>query len=542
VRPDGKVSFLAFFLIWATRMHWKVPDFHVRVCHWLEYRGLLAVLQMPRGHAKSTILGVYNAWCYYCDQTYRILHQGDQDKTARKTSLDTKNVLQHHPLTANLSIKGEVDFWTVEGNSDARNPSMQAAGILSNITSSRADEIQNDDVEVPKNVGTPEAREKMRYRIGEQIHILVPGGKTLFVGTPHTYDSIYDQQIALGADKLVIRMFGKELRFDDAKRGKFPCAFKPDMVIAGIGRPARLLEEGIEWSWANGTITFATDPAGLVDCYADPVWHERFTLAEMLQRRRKCETLNAWDGQYQLHAKPVRDVRLDPERIVPYDVQPEVRNANGALGMYMGSVQIVGASLRWDPSSGKLNADASALALVLQDQQGRRYWHRADRLHGDIAEFNDKDTNKITGGQVWQIADMVEQLQLPRVTIETNGIGGFAPAILKACLKQRRLQCGVTEAASTGNKNKRILAAFEPLLKTRGQLWAHLDVLKSEAWDQMRDWNPSVSDQPDDYLDAAGAAILDQPERIGRIVGNPTARARQDWAAMSGSFDVEFSR
>lgn len=541
MRPDGKVSFLAYFLLWAERMHWEVPDFHVRVCHWLEIRGNLAVLQMPRGHAKSTILGVYNAWCYYIDATYRILHQGDQDKTARKTSLDTKHVLMNHPLTRHMAIQGEVDFWTVEGNTDARNPSMQAAGILSNITSSRADEIQNDDVEVPKNVGTPEAREKMRYRLGEQIHILVPGGKTLFVGTPHTYDSIYDQQIALGADKLVIRMFGKEKRFEDGKRGSVPLDFKPEMVIAGIGKPARVMAEGVDWSWSRGTMTFHADPGGLVDCYAEPVWHERFTLVEMLERRRKCETLNAWDGQYQLHAKPVKDVRLDPERIIPYDVEPIVRHANGSLGMYLGSVQISGASLRWDPASGKLRNDTSALALVLQDTQGRRYWHRAERLRGDVAEFS-SDGKIITGGQVWQIADMVEKFNLPRVTIETNGIGGFAPAILKACLKQRRLQCGVSEVASTGNKNRRILAAFEPLLKTKGQLWAHVDVLRSEAWDEMRDWNPAVSDQPDDYIDAAAAAILDQPERIGRIVGNPTPRDRQDWSATSETAEVEWSR
>ena len=38
------------------------------------------------------------------------------------------------------------------GATDERNPSMQAAGILSNITSSRADEVQNDDVEVPRNI------------------------------------------------------------------------------------------------------------------------------------------------------------------------------------------------------------------------------------------------------------------------------------------------------------------------------------------------------------------------------------------------------
>ncbi|KAK6697356.1 hypothetical protein SNK04_014108 [Fusarium graminearum] len=39
----------------------------------------------------------------------------------------------------------------------------------------RADFIQNDDIEVPGNIGTPEAREKLRFRLGEQVHIATPG-------------------------------------------------------------------------------------------------------------------------------------------------------------------------------------------------------------------------------------------------------------------------------------------------------------------------------------------------------------------------------
>ena len=150
-----KVSFLVFFLMWAERQRWVVPDIHVRACHWLETCGDLALLRCFRGFGKSTILAVYNAWRYYQNPQHRILHQGDQDKTAYKTSRDTKAVLLRHPLTRHMTeTKGETAFWWVPGNEDERNPSMQASGILSNITSSRADEIQNDDVEVPRNIAT----------------------------------------------------------------------------------------------------------------------------------------------------------------------------------------------------------------------------------------------------------------------------------------------------------------------------------------------------------------------------------------------------
>ena len=37
------------------------------------------------------------------------------------------------------AMRGDVKFWWTPDSDDERNPSMQAAGIMSNITSSRAD-------------------------------------------------------------------------------------------------------------------------------------------------------------------------------------------------------------------------------------------------------------------------------------------------------------------------------------------------------------------------------------------------------------------
>jgi hypothetical protein len=91
---------------------------------------------------------------------------------------------------------GTIEQWWVNGALDMRNASMFAKGILSNVTGARANECQNDDVEVPGNIQTPEAREKLRYRLSEQTHILIPGGRKLFIGTPHTHDSLYDEKEA----------------------------------------------------------------------------------------------------------------------------------------------------------------------------------------------------------------------------------------------------------------------------------------------------------------------------------------------------------
>jgi hypothetical protein len=547
-----KISFLAFFLLWADRMRWEVPDLHVRVCVWMERAWLsgdpLLLLMLPRGHAKSTILAVFNAWIYYCWPLTRILHQSESNPTAYKTSRDTQNVLRHHPLTRGMLPDGlgTVESWWVNGamENDSRNPSMYARGILSNVTSARADFIQNDDVEVPGNIGTPENREKMRYRLGEQTHIAVPGAPKMYIGTPHTHDSLYEDIKKLGANALIVRMFSKEHRIEKATDRRYSLPFAPQFVFSGIGKGARLLSNGVDYS-LEGTVLVLHNPAGdLLDCYAEPAWPERFGAEELENRRRETRTINEWDSQYQLHAKPIAQVRLDPARITPYDVEPRLVQANGAVSMFLGRVQVVGASCRWDPSGGKLKSDASGVAVSLQDATGRRYLHRVTTLTGDVAEFGD-DGKTITGGQVWQLCDLVADLNLPRVTIETNGIGGFAPAILRAALKQRRLACGVVEHASTGNKNKRILGTFEPLLLSRGMLWAHVDVLRGPFWQQMRDWKPEVADQPDDLLDAAEGAMSEQPERIKAVGGNGGISrpvGREDWRPEAGVRDVIFER
>lgn len=534
--------------MWANRMGWEVPALHVRVCLWLEYCGVLALLMLPRGHAKSTILEIYNAWRYYLSSSYRILHQSESDGTALKTSRGTQNVLRHHPLTRGMLPDGQgtVEQWWVNGafDIDPRNASMYAKGILSNVTSSRADEIQNDDIEVPRNIGTPEAREKLRYRLGEQVHIAVPGARRLFVGTPHTHDSIYEDIRRLGADALVIRMFEHEHRIECADKTRYALPFIPEFVFSGIGEGALMLRAGIHYRMEGKTMVLTRADNSLIDCYAGAAWPERFHGEELEKRRRETRTLNEWDSQYQLHAKPVTDIRLDPERIIPYDLMPRVTFANNTTGMWLGTQQIVGASARWDPSSGKLNSDVSAFAALLQDAAGTRYLHRVCALTGEVAEFA-PDGKKIVGGQVWQLCDEIEALSLPRITVENNGIGQFAPAILRAALKQRNLRCAVVEATSTGNKNKRMLEAWEPLLMSRGQIWAHVDVLTGPLWNQMRDWNPSSSSQPDDYIDVSAAAIADTPERFKAVAakgGIPHAAGNHDWRPEAGTFDAVFER
>lgn len=536
------VSFLAFFVMWAKVMGWKVPDLHVRMCVWLETcDDPVRLMMVFRGAAKSTLYAVYKAWKLYCDRSRRSLVWAADDPLSTKLTRDTLNVLRRHPLCGGMlpSKPGAQAFW-VNGATDARNPSMQAVGVNGNATGSRADDIDFDDVEVPKNIKTAEARLNLRLKIEESTHIAVPGAQKTYIGTPHTHDSIYTEQIEGGAAVLKIPLFTHGQRYEDpGSRVRFPFDFDPGSdglyILVGIGKFSRMLVQGRDYRLEGRCAIFTAPPGAVVDIYAGCAWPERFTRKEIEQRRKDTRTLNGWDSQYQLEAKPVTETRLNPDRMVPYDVEPVIRRANGEAVLMLGNVRIVGVKARWDCSLGKITSDASAVAIIFTDEGGRLYWHRAVALTGDLEEFAE-DEKTLIGGQVFQLGELLSQLQVPAITVETNGPGGFVPKIARKHLK--RYGISVTEDFVTVNKQKRILDAFEAPLSS-GFLWAHVSVLDGPACTQMKEFNPAATNQPDDYLDSAGGAIAATPVRVGRIVGNPTTKAKDDWRLSGRVHEVE---
>ena len=466
--PNRDVSFLTFFIMWAKVMRWVVPMLHVRICVWLETcDDPVRVLMIFRGAAKSTIYAVWKAYTLYKDRTNRSLIYAADDKLAGKLTRDTLNVLKRHPLCVGMLPKkpGALSFW-VNGSNDARNPSIEAVGVNSNATGSRSDDADFDDIEVPKNIKTPEARQNLRTKTEDVTHILVPGGQKTYVGTPHTYDSIYLEQIQGGAALLKIPLFEHMKRYETTQinvRYKFDFEPADDglYVMAGIHKFSRMLVEGKDYAVDGKEIVFAKPPNIVIDIYAGCAWPERFTRKDIELRRKETRTLNAWDSQYMLEAKPVTESRLDPERMIPYDVNPQITMANGEVSMWLGKVKIYGAVAYWDCALGKLTSDDSVLSLILTDLQGNYYWHVAEALMGDLAGFDDK--GNINSGQCYRVAQIVKKWQIPRVVVETNGIGGFVPPILRSALKDTI--CGVTDYQVQGNKQMRILEGFEAPLQ-----------------------------------------------------------------------------
>lgn len=538
------VDFLTFFIMWANYMKWTVPPLHVRICVWLDTcKEPERVLMVFRGAAKSTIYAVWCAYRLYRDRTHRALVWSADNDTAGMLTADAINVLRNHPLCRGMlpSKPGAKKFWVV-GAKDARNASMRASGVNSNVTGARAVDIDFDDVEVPGNIESPEARLKLRSRTSESTHIALPGAQQTLIGTPHTHDSLYPERIAAGAAYLKICLFESVKRYEETGRDtRYRFDFTPGedgiYVMLGIGSAAKMCVEGVDYQVDRDHIVFHKPPGATMDICANCAWPERFTRAEIHERRRKTLTLNSWDSQYQLEAKPMKESKLDPTKLKAYDVYPHIERANHSVRMMLGKVQIVSGRAVWDPSLGKVNSDASAFSLILDDAMGNYYWQCAEAFTGEYAEFDDSRNSKIIGGQVLQACELIRKYNIVHIYVETNGVGAFSEKLLQRAIKQEGLRCGVTAITATANKNRRILDGLEGPLKS-GVLWAHVDVINGPAWDQMMVWNPEITNQPDDYLNSAADAILQAPVRINHIVRIPTDNMGKDWRQSTGVFEV----
>jgi hypothetical protein len=155
-----------------------------------------------RNSGKSTIVGLFCAWVLLKKPQTRILVIAADYELSKKMVSNVKRIIEKHPLTEHLKPNNPEQWaqeqFTINRDMELRDPSMLAKGVSANITGTRADIIICDDVEVPNTCNTTAKREDLRTKLNELDFVLVPDGMSLYIGTPHTYHSIYKESAKHG--------------------------------------------------------------------------------------------------------------------------------------------------------------------------------------------------------------------------------------------------------------------------------------------------------------------------------------------------------
>jgi predicted phage terminase large subunit-like protein len=481
IATPAKIGFRQFVWLWNRCQGRTTPTLHLEIAEWLgrcwqqgDRRLLLLVF---RNAGKSTLVGIFCAWLLLHDPNLRILVLAAEHDLARKMVRNVKRIIERHPLTRPL-VPRRTDQWaadqfTVRRRLTQRDPSLLARGLTANITGSRADVVICDDVEVPNSCATAHKRDEMRQRLSEISYILAPGGLQLYVGTPHSYYSIYADQA----------------REEIGEAAPF---------LAGFERLC----------------------IPLLDERGASRWPERFPPDKIADLRRQTGPAK-FESQMLLRPRSVDETRLDPARLVRYEAPLDYRESNGEATLSIDGRRMVSATGWWDPAYGAPGiGDASVVAAVFVDGEGTYWLHGIRYLSHELALVGEVDE---ATQLCRQVARFVEQMHLPAIAIETNGLGRFLPALLRRELHAAGLACPVVERVSSSSKEQRILDAFDPLLAA-GALRAHADIWATRFIEEMREWRPGRHCR-DDGLDAVSGCLLTEPVRLRRL---PPGR-RRDW-------------
>jgi len=172
--------------------HQQIMCFLVDVLNGEPKRGLLNAF---RHSGKSTVVGVFAACVLYYHPNTRILILSAESGLASRMVSHIKNILENHPWCADILPEVKKEWGshkiTIKRPIGIREPSVICQGISGNITGMRSDLIICDDVEVPNTCNTYQKRINLRERLRELDFILSPNGAMIYIGTPHTKDTIY---------------------------------------------------------------------------------------------------------------------------------------------------------------------------------------------------------------------------------------------------------------------------------------------------------------------------------------------------------------
>lgn len=448
-----------FLWVYNQLQSFSLPVHHLAMCAFLEKiwhqtDTQKALLMAFRNSGKSTIVGIFCAWVLKQNPNVRILILSADHELAKKMVRNIKRIIEKHPLTESLlpAMKEEwaSDKFTVRRTSSLRDPSVLARGLMANITGCRADLIICDDVEVPKTCDTALKRQDLRQKLSELEYILTPGGMMLYIGTPHTAETIYNTDGFLKGYQVL----------------KIPILNK------------------------TGTSN----------------WPERFSLKQ-IQAIKEATGPQKFASQMMLCPVALADCRLNPDLLQIYQGELNYREANGAADLSLEGKKLVAVACWWDPAfAQKSTGDGSVVACVFLDGDGHYFLHRLEY----IKVPPDKESADF---QCKAVADFIDTYYIPHIYLETNGIGKFLPALLRQELSRRRLRCAVIEKINTKPKTDRILSAFDVVLNNKS-LFVHHSLKKTSFFREMREFDPLKKNNKDDALDAVAGCLLAEPVRL----------------------------
>lgn len=449
--------------LWVVWQHLKLPQptpLQYDIARFLQHGPKKGVIEALRGIGKSWITVAFAAWLLYCNPQTRILVVSASGKHATDFTTMLLGLINEMELLTFLRPRDDqrtskVSF-DVGPALTEKSASVTSLGIEGQLTGQRADVIIPDDIETATNSATQAARDKLFEITKEFANIIKPGGRIIYLGTPHNEDSLYNKLPERGytiriwparyptADKLP--KYGAKLAPYILQRLEADPALMTGGGIDGrMGQPTdtRFTEDDLrDRELDNGRTGFALQfmlDTSLSDAERFPLRLTDLMVLPLDPFRAPVDL--AWGSSQNLRINDLPNVGIAPDAFYG---PAFVSSGPGSFAGYTGAIMYV------DPSGKGKDETAFAVVKMLH---GRLFLTASGGLLGgyDVSVLK-------------RLLEVARKQDVTKILVEPNFGGGMFAQLLRAEAAGYH-PCEIEDAKwSKGQKEARIIDTLEPVI------------------------------------------------------------------------------
>lgn len=438
------------YLIWK---HLGLPDptpVQYDMAHYLQHGPRRSVIEAFRGVGKSWITSAFVCWLLLKNPQTKILvvsaskDRADQFSTFVKRLIAEVPMLQH--LTPGIGQRDSMIAFDVGPATPDHSPSVKSVGLFGQLAGSRADIIIPDDTEVPNNSQTQTMRDRISESVKEFDAIIKPGGRILFLGTPQTEMSLYNQLPERGYEIRVWPALYPEVSKVDSYKG----ALAPFILKALLADPTKagkttdpqrfsdedLMERRLSYGRAGFALQFMLDTS-LSDGDKYPL--KISDLIVMSLNNLLGNTKLAWANDPAGVINDLPNVALTGDKFY----RPMWRSED--MTEYTGSMMFIDPSGRGKDETGYAVTKHLFGNIFLLDAGGSKAGYSPEALLALVM--------------------VAKANQVKLIQVESNFGDGMFTELLKPVLG-KYYPCTVEEVRATGQKELRIIDTLEPVMSS----------------------------------------------------------------------------
>lgn len=437
------------------------------------------MIQAQRSQAKSTIVAMFAVWQLIHDCKHRVLILSAGSDVAMEIANWVIQIIMNWDILECMrpdrqhgdraSSKAFDVHWMLKGAE--KSPSVACIGVTANMQGRRADLLIPDDIESSKN-GITEVQRAALEHLSKDFTSICKSGRIIYLGTPQTVDSIYNNLPARG---YVIRVWPGRYPTEEQEE-HYATTLAPLIRKRMEADPSLRSGGGLDGTMGKPTDPVLLDEETLTKKELDQ-GQAYFQLQHMLntklsdEMRHPLKPKNLIVMNFGLDKAPGELTWMpDKANMIPapsYQCKPELyRPFSMASELY----DFEGKYMYVDTAGGGKNGDETVAAVT--------YF-----LHGYVflAEIL-----ALPGGYNNENYEKLSQLALKHnvnsIDVEKNfGFGAFAaawrPIIAKVYREANKTMCPrIEDVWESGQKEKRIIDTLEPIM-SRHRLIVHQDVI-----------------------------------------------------------------